>query len=60
MDEAGIMGGQGLNSLVVRSKKRLFVQRKQPGSKAWTLFIKHISAAGVPLPPLVIFKGKTV
>jgi hypothetical protein len=34
IDKASIIEGQGLNSLVVGSKKRLFVQRKQPRSKA--------------------------
>jgi hypothetical protein len=60
MDEAGIMEGQGVNGLVVGSVNRRFIQRKQPGSKAWTSFIECISAIGVALPPLVIFKGKTV
>ncbi|TVY32850.1 hypothetical protein LSUB1_G008693, partial [Lachnellula subtilissima] len=60
MDEAGIMEGQGSNGLVVGSKTRRFIQRKQPGSKAWTSFIKCISAMGLALPPLVMFKGKTV
>jgi 4-hydroxybenzoate polyprenyltransferase len=60
MDEAGIIEGQGINDLVVRSKNRRFVQKKQPGSKAWTSFIECISATGVILSPLVIFKGKTI
>jgi 4-hydroxybenzoate polyprenyltransferase len=60
MDEAGIMEGQGINGLVVGSKNRRFVQRKQPGSKAWTSFIECISATGITLSPLVMFKGKTV
>jgi hypothetical protein len=60
MDEAGIMEGQGVNGLVVGSVNRHFVQKKQPGSKAWTSFIECISAIGVALLPLVIFKGKSV
>ncbi|KAF4631462.1 hypothetical protein G7Y89_g6669 [Cudoniella acicularis] len=60
MDEAGIMEGQGINGLVAGSTDRRFIQRKQPGSKGWTSFIKCVSATGVTLPPLVIFKGKTV
>ena len=60
IDEAGIIEGQGINGLVVGSKHRRFVQKKQPGSRAWTSFIKCISATGVALPPLVMFKGKTV
>jgi hypothetical protein len=54
------MEGQGLNGLVVGSKNKRFIQRKQPGSKAWTSFIECISATGRALPPLVIYKGKSV
>jgi hypothetical protein len=60
MDEAGIIEGQGVNGLVVGSADRRFIQRKQPGSKAWTSFIECISALRIALPPLVMFKGKTV
>ena len=60
IDEAGIIEGQGVNGLVVGSINRRFVQKKQPGSRAWTSFIEGISALGRKLPPLVIFKGKSV
>jgi 4-hydroxybenzoate polyprenyltransferase len=60
MDEAGIMEGQGVNGLVVGHTERRFVQKKQPGSRAWTSFIECISALGRATSPLVIFKGKTV
>jgi hypothetical protein len=36
------------------------MQKKQPGSRAWILFIECISATGVALSLLVMFKGKTV
>jgi hypothetical protein len=45
---------------VVRSAQKRFIQKKQPGSKAWTLFIKCILATGKALHLLVIFKGKSV
>jgi hypothetical protein len=54
------MEGQEVNGLVIRSVNRRFVQKKQPGSKAWTSFIECISATGATLSPLVMFKGKTV
>jgi hypothetical protein len=60
MDEAGIMEGMGDNGLVVGSINRRFIQKKHPGSKAWTSFIECISATGQSLYPLVIFKGKSV
>jgi 4-hydroxybenzoate polyprenyltransferase len=60
MDEAGIIEGQGLNSLVVRSAQKRFIQKKQPGSQAWTSFIECILATGRALLLLVIFKGKSV
>jgi hypothetical protein len=57
IDEAGIMEGMGDNGLVVGSVNKRFVQKKQPGSKAWTSFIECINASGRSLYPLVIFKG---
>jgi 4-hydroxybenzoate polyprenyltransferase len=60
MDEAGIMEGQGENGLVVGSSERRALQKKFPGSRAWTSFLECISATGVTLPPLVMFKGKSV
>ena len=60
MDEAGIMEGMGTNGMVVGSSRRKSVQKKTPGSKAWTSFIECISATRVALPLLVILKGKSV
>jgi hypothetical protein len=60
MDESGIMEGMGVNGLVVGSSERRSIQKKQPGSRAWTSFIECISATGKALLPLVIFKGKLV
>lgn len=59
-DEFGLMEGQGTNGLVVGSSRTRAVQRKVPGSRAWTSFLECISATGVSLPPAVIFKGKTL
>lgn len=60
MDEGGIMEGHGVNGLVLGSAETQAIQKKQPGESAWTSFIECISATGKALPPLVIFKGKTV
>jgi hypothetical protein len=60
MDESGIMEGIGANGLVVGSSERRSIQKKQPGSRAWTSFIECVSATGKALLPLVIFKGKSV
>jgi 4-hydroxybenzoate polyprenyltransferase len=60
IDESGIMEGFGANGLVVGSSTRRSIQKKQPGSRTWTLFIKCISASRKALLPLVIFKGKSV
>ncbi len=60
IDEAGIMEGQGENGLVVGSVDRHQIQKKQPGSKTWTSFIECVSAVGIVLRPLLIFKGKGV
>ena len=60
MDESSIMEGLGINDLVVGSFKRRSIQKKQPGSKAWTSFLEYVSVTRVALTPLVIFKGKLV
>lgn len=60
VDEAGIMEGMGANGLVVGSRDKRVILRKQPGSRAWTSFIECISATGNFLYPLVIFRGKSV
>lgn len=60
MDEAGIIEGQGINGLVVGSKEKRFIQKKQPGFRVWTSLLEAISALGRKTPPLVIFKGKSV
>ena len=60
MDESGIMEGFRANGLVVGSSERRSIQKKQPGSRAWTLFIECVSATSKALLPLVIFKGKSV
>ena len=44
IDKAGIMEGIGDNGLVVESASKQFIQKKQLGSRAWTSFIKYISA----------------
>jgi 4-hydroxybenzoate polyprenyltransferase len=60
MDEAGIMEGLGENGLVVGSSEKRSIQKKTPGSRVWTSLIECVSATGRALPPLVIFKGKSV
>jgi hypothetical protein len=60
MDKAGIIEGLGVNGLIVGSSEKHSVQKKQPGSRAWTSFIECISTIERALTPLVIFKGKSV
>ena len=54
------MEGIGDNGLVVGSVHNKFIQKKHPGTRAWTSFIEGISATGRSLHPLVIFKGKSL
>jgi hypothetical protein len=60
MDESGILKGYRANRLVVGSSERRSIQKKQPGSRAWTLFIECILATSKALFSLIIFKGKSV
>jgi len=59
-DEAGIMEGRGTNGLVIRASDQKAIQKKDPGGRIWTTFVEYMSATSRFLPPLVIFKGKTV
>ena len=60
MDETGILEGQGSNGLVLGVSEKAIIIKKQPGSRTWTIIIECISATGIVLKPLVIFKGKSV
>lgn len=60
MDETGILEGRGLNGLVLGATESKALRKKQPGSRAWTTLIECVNATGSTLPPLVIYKGKTV
>ena len=60
MDESGIIEGQGDNGLVLGSSRKRFALRQQAGSRTWATVIECVSALGVALPPLIIFKGKTI
>src|SRR5436305_5915116 len=61
-DETGIMEGQGINGLVLRSSevnpKATYVKSNQ--SRAWTTIVESISASGRSLTPLVIFKAASI
>ncbi|KZL65340.1 transposase [Colletotrichum tofieldiae] len=60
MDETGILEGKGSNGLVLGSSETKYIQKKQPGSRAWVSLIECVSARGRALPPLVMYKGKSV
>jgi len=59
-DEAGIMEGLGTNGLMVGTSEHKALKKKKAGGRTWTSFVECISATGQFLPPLVIFKGKSV
>nr|XP_036576889.1 transposase [Colletotrichum truncatum]KAF6783710.1 transposase [Colletotrichum truncatum] len=60
MDETGILEGRGSNGLVLGSSESSSMRKKQPGSRAWTTMLECVSATGQALPPLVIYRGKSV
>ena len=60
MNEMGIMEGQGQNGLVVGSAEKRQTLKKDPGIRNWISILEAINALGKALPPLVIFKGKSV
>lgn len=60
MDEAGLMEGLGSNGYIVGNSRRRAITAKKPDSRTWITFVECISATGVYLPPVVIYKGKTV
>ena len=56
------MEGQGVNGLVIGSSQVRpgQVPVKTDSSRSWTSIIECISATGVALNPLVIFKAKSI
>ena len=61
-DEGGIMEGQGINGLVIGSSEvnPNAVPVKTTNVHTWTSIVECISAKGVALDPLVIFKAKSI
>jgi Tc5 transposase DNA-binding domain/helix-turn-helix, Psq domain len=61
-DEGGIMEGQGINGLVIGSSEENpnAVPVKTINTRTWTSIVECISALGVALDPLVIFKAKSI
>nr|ABG26270.1 transposase [Ophiostoma ulmi] len=60
MDETGFSMGQGDPLYVLGTAQKTKIRKKQMGSRAWTSTVECISATGKSLPPLIIFKGKSV
>ncbi|KAL9563920.1 hypothetical protein ACKAV7_011955 [Fusarium commune] len=61
-DEGGIMEGQGINGLVIGSSQENpnMVPVETINARTWTSIMECISALGVALNPLVIFKAKSI
>jgi hypothetical protein len=61
-DEGGIMEGQGINGLVIGSSEQNpnTVPIKTTNTRTWTSIVECISAVGVALDPLIIFKAKSI
>jgi hypothetical protein len=61
-DEGGIMEGHGVNGLVIGSSQENpnAIPVKTINARTWTSVIECISALGVALNPLVIFKAKSI
>ena len=61
-DEGGIMEGQGINGLVIGSSQENSnsVPVKTINARTWTSIVECISALGVALDPLIIFKAKSI
>jgi hypothetical protein len=60
-DETGFAMGLIATTRVITSKDR-YGRRKllQPGNREWVTAIEAVNATGWPLPPYIIFKGKSV
>ena len=61
-DEGGIMEGQGMNGLVIGSSEERpnAIPVKSINTRTWTSIVEYISALGIALDPLVIFKAKSI
>ena len=61
-DENDIMEGQGINGLVIGSSQENpnAVPVKTANVRTWTSIVECISALGIALDPLIIFKAKSI
>jgi hypothetical protein len=53
------MGVIGTARVVTSSEARNRPKKSQPGNREWVSIIQGISSYGWPLPPFIIFKGKS-
>ena len=60
MDETGIALSAYNNTIVISSTQSRSTFKKTPEDREWVSIIETISATGVKLPPVVIFKGKGI
>jgi DDE superfamily endonuclease len=61
MDETDLILGLCLNGRVIGSSRTKRTYKKTPAaSREWVTVVEAISAAGIALRPLVIFKGKSL
>jgi hypothetical protein len=57
MDEKGFMMGVAARCKVICRKDRKNPHLTHSGNREWLTVIESVSAAGVPLPPMVINQG---
>jgi len=60
VDETGFSIGSSRKSVVLLDQLNQYREKKQPGRQEWITSLECVNAAGVTLPPCLIFKGENL
>jgi len=60
VDETGFSIGSSRKSVILLDRLNQYREKKQPGRQEWITSLECVNAAGVTLPPCLIFKGENL
>jgi len=60
VDETGFSIGSSRKSVVLLNQLKTRREKRQPGRQEWITSLECVNAAGVTLPPCLIFKGENL
>jgi len=60
VDETGFSIGPSRKSIILLDRLNQYREKKQPGRQEWITSLECVNAAGVTLPPCLIFEGENL